>query len=594
MADERPYLSVVVTARNDDHGGNLLGRMQAFVNGWIAQAKRSRLASELIFVEWNPPEDRPRLVDALHWPKDLGPCQVRIIPVPPDLHRRYTHAEALPLYQMMAKNVGIRRARGQFVLATNVDIIFSDELVDFLAERKLEPGRMYRIDRHDVMAEVPVDGIEEQLAYCRTHLIRINAREGTFNLTPQGCRAPSASDIAAIDSGITFGPGWFPVERGSTLENFRWATTCAELQLAPPFPRARHLRLDIEPGPGAGSSPLEVLLMSATGEQLARATVYGRSVLRVPVEGIAGEAPVVVRSCVLNGGRSIPLDTRILEFRVFRCDWDSETQGEPITLRQQPKIQTQDCEESIGQPSIPAGRASRPLSLWERFQRFLAMAAHGEDPILVPVAVSPSVKRALKFYVDNGGITGLLRRVINPRKIEPASTPIAATPADEISSDPPQTPLQMVAATPADEIPAEPQQAQLHTNGCGDFTLMARENWLDLRGYPEFDTFSMHLDSVFCFSAHYGGIVEELLEEPMRIYHIEHGHGSGWTPEGQAKLFARIAERGLSMIENPEVIGWAKQMQKLRRPMIFNLENWGLADFNLTETRVTSEFVKSA
>ncbi len=139
----------------------------------------------------------------------------------------------------------------------------------------------------------------------------------------------------------------------------------------------------------------------------------------------------------------------------------------------------------------------------------------------------------------------------------------------------------MVAATPADEISAEPQQAQLHTNGCGDFTLMALENWLDLRGYPEFDTFSMHLDSIFCLSAHYGGVVEEVLDEPMRIYHIEHGAGSGWTPEGQAKLFARIAERGLSMIENPEVIGWAKQMQKLRRPMIFNLENWGLADFQL-------------
>src|ERR1700693_4188981 len=177
MTDERPYISVVVTARNDDHGGNLLGRMQAFVNGWIAQVKRRRLASELIFVEWNPPEDRPPLVDALRWPEDLGPCRVRIIQVPPDLHRRYAQAVALPLYQMMAKNVGIRRARGRFVLATNIDIIFSDELVGFLAERKLETRRMYRIDRHDVMPDVPIDGIEEQLAYCRTHLIRINARE---------------------------------------------------------------------------------------------------------------------------------------------------------------------------------------------------------------------------------------------------------------------------------------------------------------------------------------------------------------------------------------------------------------------------------
>ena len=54
-----PYLSVVVTARNDDHGGNLLGRMQVFVDAWISQAKRHNLSSELIVVEWNPPAGRP-------------------------------------------------------------------------------------------------------------------------------------------------------------------------------------------------------------------------------------------------------------------------------------------------------------------------------------------------------------------------------------------------------------------------------------------------------------------------------------------------------------------------------------------------------
>ena len=665
MTGERPYLSVVVTGRNDDHGGNLLGRMQAFVNGWIAQSKRRRLASELIFVEWNPPEDRPRLADALEWPKDLGPCQVRIIQVPPDLHRRYAHAEALPLYQMMAKNAGIRRARGRFVLATNIDIIFSDEVVGFLAERKLEPRRMYRIDRHDVMPDVPVDGIDEQLAYCRTHLIRINAREGTFNLTPQGLRALSSIDIAPIDSGVTFGSGWFPVEWASAMENFRWATNGAELQLAPPFPGVRHLKLDMEPGPGVGNNPLEVLLMNANGEQLVRATVYRRGVLRVPVESIAGEAPFVIRFRILNGGRSSPLDTRILEFRVFRCDWDSQAQAEPVTPPPPPKIQAQECDgvsetlaepvtlpplpkiqaqecdgvsetlaEPIGQSSIPVGHAARrPLNLWERFQRFLEMVAYGDRIILVPVAVSPRVKRALRFYVNNGGFTGLLRRVFKREKIVPASTPMAATPSIVISPDPPQAPPRTIAAlpsieiapdpplepphaiaatpsieisadpppsqphtiaaTPSIEISANSQQAQLHTNGCGDFTLMALENWLDLRGYPEFDTFSMHLDSVFCFSAHYSGIVEEVLQEPLRIYHIEHGSGSGWTPEGQAKLFARIAERGLSMIENPEVIGWAKQMQKLRCPMIFNLNNWGLADINLPETTVTSALVKS-
>jgi hypothetical protein len=182
-----PYLSVVVTARNDDHGGNLLSRMQAFVSGWIGQARRYQIPSELIVVEWNPPPDRPRLREALDWPRDCGPCEIRFIEVPPELHRRYEHAEALALYQMIAKNAGIRRARGRFVLATNIDILFSSELAAFFAEQRLQPGRMYRIDRHDAMSQVPVDApVEEQLAYCRTHLIRINTREGTFSVSPDG------------------------------------------------------------------------------------------------------------------------------------------------------------------------------------------------------------------------------------------------------------------------------------------------------------------------------------------------------------------------------------------------------------------------
>ena len=79
MNGANPYLSVVVAARNDDHGGNLLGRMQTFLNAFINQMKRHNLPSELIIVEWNPPEIRPRLVDALKWPSSLDPCRVRFI-----------------------------------------------------------------------------------------------------------------------------------------------------------------------------------------------------------------------------------------------------------------------------------------------------------------------------------------------------------------------------------------------------------------------------------------------------------------------------------------------------------------------------------
>lgn len=174
-------LSVVVTARNDDHGDNMLERMQLFVSGLLEQVRRHGLDAELIVVEWNPPPNRPRLVEALSWPTEHGPCRVRIIEVPPELHRRYRHSEALPLFQMIAKNVGIRRARGRFVLATNIDLLFSSELVYFLASGNLEPGWLYRIDRYDVPSNVPAEGsIEEQLEYCHRHVIRINTRDGIF------------------------------------------------------------------------------------------------------------------------------------------------------------------------------------------------------------------------------------------------------------------------------------------------------------------------------------------------------------------------------------------------------------------------------
>src|SRR3972149_2074020 len=136
MRADSPELSIVVAARNDEHSGRFLRRLQLFVSGLLEQAKVHELDSELIIVEWNPPDEVPKLREALAWPRETEPCSVRIVEVPQELHRRYKNADRLPLHQMIAKNVGIRRARGRFVLATTADLLFSDELVEFLASGK--------------------------------------------------------------------------------------------------------------------------------------------------------------------------------------------------------------------------------------------------------------------------------------------------------------------------------------------------------------------------------------------------------------------------------------------------------------------------
>ena len=119
--------------------------------------------------------------------------------------------------------------------------------------------------------------------------------------------------------------------------------------------------------------------------------------------------------------------------------------------------------------------------------------------------------------------------------------------------------------------------------------MLARDDWFDLHGYPEFDLFSLHIDSVFCYTAHSAGVREELLTDPIRMYHIEHEIGSGSTPEGQAEMFRRLEAKGLPWIEYEEVVAWANQMRRLGATMIFNRGNWGLADFVLPETNIRGD-----
>lgn len=187
---ERPYLTIVATSRNDGHGGDILKRMRLFVGGLIAQANRHRLPAELIVVEWNPPESHPPLRDVLPRPAAGDLLTLRYVVVPGELHRRYRRAREIPLFQMIAKNVGIRRARGEFVLCTNVDLLFSDELFAALAAGNLARDTFYRANRCDVPDGIdPGWDIGTQLAWCGKNVIRrmgMDPRFKNFNLEHVG------------------------------------------------------------------------------------------------------------------------------------------------------------------------------------------------------------------------------------------------------------------------------------------------------------------------------------------------------------------------------------------------------------------------
>jgi len=367
-----PHLSVVVTTRNDNHGHNMLYRMQHFVTGWIEQCKRHELSAELIIVEWNPPEGA-KLVDVLRFPVDMGPCTVRFIRVPQEIHATVDYSDKIPLFQMLGKNVGIRRAKGEFVLATNVDILFSDQLVHYL-KHNLQKGFLYRVDRLDIPATVPEkSSFDELLQFCKKTFFRINGKHGTRQ-----------------------------VMRRSFWE---WLKKTVQIYCQ----RARQLF----------------------------------------------HYKCKVASFKLKSFRKIAAVVWTLMECVGRCIW----------------------------------------------------------------------KRLCALCFSN--------------------------------------------------------RYSLHTNACGDFTLLTAEKWGSLRGYPEWALFSWHIDSILLHQAKQHGIREVDLRRKYAVYHIDHEHG--YSADQPNTLFDRLDVRGIPYLTDADLRSVVAKLKKSTEKVVYNEENWGLADRELEE-----------
>jgi hypothetical protein len=175
-----PYLSFVIAARNDDYAGGMLRRLQVCIDTFLHQAETFELPSELILVDWNSPPDEG-LASAVRWPRSTRWCSVRVITVPPAVHATQRFSDRLPILIHRARNVGIRRARGQFVLPTSADILCSDELIDMIAASHLEACALYRIARHDVpLAALDIADYDARLQFCRDHVQVVHERRGSY------------------------------------------------------------------------------------------------------------------------------------------------------------------------------------------------------------------------------------------------------------------------------------------------------------------------------------------------------------------------------------------------------------------------------
>lgn len=117
---ERPPIALVVVGRNDDYTPDFAQRLRATIE-WHTR----HLVSEVIFVEWNPPADRELLSPELA--REFPGLRAYI--VSPEIHQALCSNAQVPLLEFHAKNVGLRRARSEWVITTNADAVFGMDTI---------------------------------------------------------------------------------------------------------------------------------------------------------------------------------------------------------------------------------------------------------------------------------------------------------------------------------------------------------------------------------------------------------------------------------------------------------------------------------
>eukprot|EP01063_Lacrimia_lanifica_P022055 TRINITY_DN29766_c0_g1_i1.p1 TRINITY_DN29766_c0_g1~~TRINITY_DN29766_c0_g1_i1.p1 ORF type:complete len:999 (+),score=318.28 TRINITY_DN29766_c0_g1_i1:84-3080(+) len=195
---ERPYLTLACAGRNDNHSGDIMARTQNQITNLAAYAERYQVPIEVIVVEWNPEEDRPPIGNVLKLPNTTSGkfISVRVIQVTKALHEVVVPPPIhLPVQQYVGKNVAVRRARGEFVLAWNADMLLNGAFFERVKRRDFKKGIYYRIDRIDFDKPFP-DGFdignleaEKEAAWIEMHAYQVRTAVGTRTLATPSDKA---------------------------------------------------------------------------------------------------------------------------------------------------------------------------------------------------------------------------------------------------------------------------------------------------------------------------------------------------------------------------------------------------------------------
>jgi|TARA_B110000914_G_C15423770_1_gene427873 hypothetical protein len=135
-------ISAVICGRNDNYGGHLIERATYSINSLL------ETFDEVVYVDWNTEQGKKILTDELDI-KDRS--KLKVFTISPDKVMELIKGEQVPpMCEVLSRNIGIRRAIGDIIVSTNIDIIApSREQLDIVTS-KLRQMEMITVIRKDL------------------------------------------------------------------------------------------------------------------------------------------------------------------------------------------------------------------------------------------------------------------------------------------------------------------------------------------------------------------------------------------------------------------------------------------------------------
>jgi hypothetical protein len=141
-------ISAVIISRNDNYGGHLNERATYAINSAI------NTYDEVFYIDWNSPNSHSLLWDIKNNLQLKG--NLKHFVIPPEAASQLTgyDSQAQLCCEVLARNIGIRRATGDYIVSTNIDIIHPkrEDIEDIINES--DGNTMITLSRREITWEI--------------------------------------------------------------------------------------------------------------------------------------------------------------------------------------------------------------------------------------------------------------------------------------------------------------------------------------------------------------------------------------------------------------------------------------------------------